>query len=125
LTPARAAGELPERDHQRQRDPAGGTARARRKTGAAEGDRARLALLWLCSCDDARSSMLDLALGVIASSRISDPQLVLPTDQLAARLDTARSVAGHRDGHDLADAAGRRDSTTMRSARRTASSRYA
>src|SRR4030081_1458736 len=58
------------------------------------------------ACDVARSSMLDLALGVDRLFADQRPQLVLQTDQLAARLDTAALVAGHRNGHDLADTAG-------------------
>src|SRR5258708_22942223 len=58
------------------------------------------------ACDVARSSMLHLALGVDRLFADQRPQLVLQTDQLATRLDPAALVAGHRDGHDLADAAG-------------------
>src|SRR5882724_5599076 len=58
------------------------------------------------ACDAARSSMLDLALGVDCLFADQRPQIVLQTDQFAARINTAALVAGHRDGHDLADAAG-------------------
>src|SRR4030081_2473118 len=56
------------------------------------------------ACEGARSSMLNLALGVDRLFADQRPQLILQTDQLATRLDPAALVAGHRDGHDLADA---------------------
>src|ERR1700704_3168134 len=49
----------------------------------------------VASCGVARSSMLDLALGIDRLFADQRPQFVLQTDQFAARIDAAALVAGH------------------------------
>src|SRR5438552_6467222 len=54
----------------------------------------------------ARSSMLDLALGIDRLLADQRPQIVLQREQFAARIDRSALGARHRDFDDLPDAAG-------------------